>query len=72
MHQKTFLEEQGGIICARLGHHPKFVLPPQIRNDNTEILTRCVTCGEERWTKFLKGGYERFMADMACGKITRK
>ncbi len=72
MRERTFLEEQCGIICGRLGHSPKLVLPPQIRNNNTEVLLRCKTCGEEKWTRFLEGGYEELMKDIASGKIGKK
>ena len=69
MYFQEFLTAQRSLICAQLQHNWHCILPLQKRDETKEIFCMCGTCHLERWKTFPAEGYQRFLNDLASGKI---
>ena len=67
--QKLLDEQARAYICGKLGHSRRFILPVQKRDESREIFSICKECNEEAWIELPQKGYEKFLKDLADGKI---
>lgn len=67
---QSFLDEQAGVcICSRLGHSWRIILPVQKHDESREVYVLCATCKTKGWLQFPEDGYQKFLKDLAAGKI---
>ncbi len=63
------LKSQRGLICAQRGHDKHIALPVQKDDVLRKVLCRCTVCERDFWAELPEAGYNRFLADLAAGKI---
>ena len=67
---QELVRQQGReFICGEFDHHLKIALPVEKRDDKRMVKTICSICHEEHWRQLPEDGYQRFLTDLASGKI---
>ncbi len=69
--QQLMDQQAHAYICSELGHSRGFVLPVQKQDETRKVLTMCRICHGEAWIQLPPEGYERFLKDLADGKIKK-
>jgi hypothetical protein len=66
---RELIQSQRGLICGRVGHNLKIVLPVEKDDSTRKVKCICSTCEQVFWDELPEAGYKRFLADFTAGKI---
>ena len=67
-HLQRLLREQGGHICARLGHDMAIVLPLEVKKEARQFYGAC-RCSYKNWVVCTEEGFQLLLRDAKEGKL---